>query len=306
MRFSLTVFESLGVEFVIECRVTDVEFPLFSLLKKAGLKRVHIGIESGLQRMLNSLDKHTTVEQNMKAISILKELGIEFHPNFILVDPETTLEELRQSLTFIKTTRIYRAHRVHALFSNQLGLFAGTPIFEQYKKLGRAKPRSYPHLSQEDQRITDEIGAVSSYDLDARVEWFIALNNKVIHELERRDGVLKKLQVVLHQKQAMAQGHSTKSGGVSNLLPAIEQWYTNAGALSLRVFEEALSRTEKEDVSHANVEPYLSEILSELDRYDSIHFGMTVDELSRNIREFEMNQPMLRKDDKTQWQLQSG
>ncbi|HEY5028922.1 MAG TPA: radical SAM protein [Candidatus Angelobacter sp.] len=221
---------NLGVKFVIECRTTDVEFSLFSLLKSAGLIRVNVGVESGVPRMLKSFNKRASVEQNKNGITVLRQLGLECHPNFILVDPETTLEELRENVSFLKETRLYLAPQaMHILYSNKLGLFAGTPSKEHYEAAGRTKDWKPPSLAEEDRAISASIGAVLDYeDQDPRVREFRRLVDRVIPELTRQDEILARLarQLALHPEDVSRPepGPAPSPGNGKSLLPSIERW----------------------------------------------------------------------------------
>lgn len=65
---------------------------LFELWKKAGLCMVYVGLETMTGERLENLNKKTTVENNRRAIEILKELGITLHASFML-DPDFDEED---------------------------------------------------------------------------------------------------------------------------------------------------------------------------------------------------------------------
>ncbi|HKZ42442.1 MAG TPA: radical SAM protein, partial [Candidatus Hodarchaeales archaeon] len=56
-------------------RVDQVTRELLAEMKNANCQLVHFGIESGSQKMLNTMKKGTTVEQNERAIKWAKEVG---------------------------------------------------------------------------------------------------------------------------------------------------------------------------------------------------------------------------------------
>jgi radical SAM superfamily enzyme YgiQ (UPF0313 family) len=85
----------------INCRPDEVDVENFSLMKKNGLFHVFLGIEDGTDSGLKKLNKHTTVERTKKSISILKKLKIEFDYGFMLFQPETTFESLKENLEFL-------------------------------------------------------------------------------------------------------------------------------------------------------------------------------------------------------------
>lgn len=74
---------------------TIVKHPdLFKLWKKAGLDVVYVGLESMDDKVLKEYDKKTCVDDNQKAIQILKDLDIMLHAAFI-VRPDFSAEDFR-------------------------------------------------------------------------------------------------------------------------------------------------------------------------------------------------------------------
>ncbi|MDI6787849.1 MAG: glycosyltransferase [Planctomycetota bacterium] len=63
-------------------------------LSRVGLTYTSVGLESGNQRMLDFLDKGTTVEQNIEACKILHDNDINIFGNFIMGLPTETIEDL--------------------------------------------------------------------------------------------------------------------------------------------------------------------------------------------------------------------
>ncbi len=75
---------------------------LMQKLVDAGLRWVLIGFESGSDRVLKYIRKGTTVEQNLKAAQICKELGIKIFANYMFGLPTETNEEMRQTAEMIR------------------------------------------------------------------------------------------------------------------------------------------------------------------------------------------------------------
>lgn len=80
---------------------------VYALLKAAGLRRVYLGVESGSPIQLKRFCKGVSVDENKRAIKILRELGLEIEVGFIFFDYLSTLEELRQNIAFIEETNIH-------------------------------------------------------------------------------------------------------------------------------------------------------------------------------------------------------
>lgn len=96
----ILIKRKIKLRFTIECRADDIAFASMTLLKKAGLYKVFVGIESGSQDVLDRYNKGTTVNQNRQAIEILNNLHILCHPSHILFDPLTTRKELEETVAF--------------------------------------------------------------------------------------------------------------------------------------------------------------------------------------------------------------
>jgi|GEM_PF-413786 len=125
------------VSFSVLCRAGDVEAPLFAFLKAAGLKTVFVGFESGVNRALNSFGKMTDFSDNLRAASVIKQLGLKCYPGFIMFDPYTTLDEVRQNLEFVKKLEgDGDLIEIDDLF-NSLQPFIGTQIHRQLEQEGR-------------------------------------------------------------------------------------------------------------------------------------------------------------------------
>jgi len=76
-------------------------------LSQIGLTWVSLGVESGSQRMLDFLDKGTTVEDNYKAMDILYKNNINVWCNMIFGVPTETKDDVERSVEFLKKTRPY-------------------------------------------------------------------------------------------------------------------------------------------------------------------------------------------------------
>ena len=91
------------VHWGINTRVTDIlrDEQLLPLYRKAGLVHVSLGTEAAAQMNLNRFRKETTIEQNKKAIALLKQHGMVAEAQFIMglenETPETIEETYRLS-----------------------------------------------------------------------------------------------------------------------------------------------------------------------------------------------------------------
>lgn len=90
------------IAFEIVCRADAIQYDSFKTLSSFGLAGVYLGIESGVQRVLDSFKKNTTVEKNINALNILKELNIGCDVGFITFTPGMTLSEIKMNYEFLK------------------------------------------------------------------------------------------------------------------------------------------------------------------------------------------------------------
>ena len=82
----------LSVKFNIRARVDTVDREVLTLLKRAGLRSIHMGVEAGTNRLLKIMNKQITREQTERAFRISREVGIETRGYFMIgyydIDPQ--------------------------------------------------------------------------------------------------------------------------------------------------------------------------------------------------------------------------
>ena len=127
----LILSHDLNIHFGFECRANDIEEYSLSKLVMAGLTKVFLGLESGDTASLKRFKKHTTVDENKQAIQLLRDYGIEPTFGFIMFEPESTLESVRNNFEFLQemgimTTPAVTAHLLH----HRQTIFAGTPDYQ--------------------------------------------------------------------------------------------------------------------------------------------------------------------------------
>jgi len=76
-------------------------------LKKAGLREVFVGIESGSKNQLQRFGKGVDVDSNIKAIEILCTHGFEIDLGYILFEPFQTLNDLKVNVDYLKRLDMY-------------------------------------------------------------------------------------------------------------------------------------------------------------------------------------------------------
>jgi len=87
-------------------RVDNVDFKTLQVVKDAGCRQITFGFESGSQRILDILNKGTTVDQNKRAIELCREVGIIPQGTFMIGNPSETINDIRMTQQFIRDNNI--------------------------------------------------------------------------------------------------------------------------------------------------------------------------------------------------------
>ena len=120
----------LNLNWYCASRVSDLKpkhKDLIKLMKEAGCKRMHFGVESGSPTVLKEIKKGTTVEAAEQSIRMVREVGIPVHATFIYGLPGETKETLQETVEFCRrnltpTTFFYAtAYPETELYTKALG-----------------------------------------------------------------------------------------------------------------------------------------------------------------------------------------
>ena len=120
----------------MNCRADAVDRDLFIRMRDAGLYLVYMGLESGSEQGLETLHKQINVAQNLKAVETLKSIGLMFEYGFMLLDPSSTFETIRENIGFLRT--ILDDGCLPVTFCRMLP-YDGTPIKDELVRTGRLR-----------------------------------------------------------------------------------------------------------------------------------------------------------------------
>jgi anaerobic magnesium-protoporphyrin IX monomethyl ester cyclase len=87
---------------VVKARPDDVDARVFDVLEEIGLLRVYLGIEAGSTQGLRVLGRGVDIQQNRRALEMLRAREIYACFNMLIFDPESTIVSLRESLAFLR------------------------------------------------------------------------------------------------------------------------------------------------------------------------------------------------------------
>lgn len=134
----LKLIKERGIKarFHFEMRVDRISEEVMLKLKECGFVDVLLGIESGVQSMLDRWKKGVTVQQNIDAVNMVRKCGLNLKPGFILFDGDTNLDELRENIKFIREMKLYEGNSILDLM-NPMQIFNGSAIKKE--KIGFIK-----------------------------------------------------------------------------------------------------------------------------------------------------------------------
>lgn len=96
------IAEEIGrdLRWSVRDRVDSTAPGKFELMHRAGCWRVHFGIESGVQRVVDKMSKHITLEQARQAVYKAKEAGMTVVTHFMFGNEDETIKDMEETVTF--------------------------------------------------------------------------------------------------------------------------------------------------------------------------------------------------------------
>ena len=102
----LIIDEGLNLIWGANSRVDNLNEDVLRIAKKAGCKQITFGFESGSQRILDILNKGTTVEQNRAAIELCHKVGISAQGSVMIGNPTETLDDIKATQRFLEEIKL--------------------------------------------------------------------------------------------------------------------------------------------------------------------------------------------------------
>ena len=125
--------EKLGLEWSCFTRANLVDRELLRKMKQAGCYLIFYGLESGVRRLLDLIQKDITLEQSEEAVRMTHEAGIETWASFMLGLPSETKEDTEQTIDFaIKVNPTFVQFPITTPFP-------GTRLYDLALKYGKLK-----------------------------------------------------------------------------------------------------------------------------------------------------------------------
>jgi len=127
--------KKLNIKWFCQLRVDQLEQELLELMKQSGCDFISIGIESGSDIVLTSMQKKIKAIEIANAAKMLRKANIGFQANFLFGDPLETNETLAESLRFQQENELYFVDWSAVI------PYAGTQIFDEAWEKGLIKDK---------------------------------------------------------------------------------------------------------------------------------------------------------------------
>ena len=180
--------ERMGIEWVCQSRVDDVDEELVNRMKDSGCKGISFGFESANDHTLKYLKKGITVAQSIRAIDICEKIGMNWSGGFMVGVLNETRKDINTTLAFVGRVR----KNPHSFLPPGAARFLGFPVSETYFEMERKVlvehswqdgellvPRTY-YLSANDVEKEIRRDEVSRMEIGLRVREFIKLILKTL------------------------------------------------------------------------------------------------------------------------------
>ena len=168
------ISKNLNIRFIIETHLRILDSELIKILKKAGLKGVKVGVESGDEEVLKDANRFTIKKDDqLEKIKELEKNKILVSSMFIIGFPSDNERSILKTINYAK-----KLNTTYAQFSVWTP-YPGTPVFNEYKDNITAKKFDefdqyhlvYNHKLFSKEKIRKYLSkAYSSYYF--RIEWF--------------------------------------------------------------------------------------------------------------------------------------
>ena len=114
-----------------QSRVNLVDEERLVAMKRAGCEFMQFGVEHGSERVLELLDKGTSMKHAHRALGLVRKVGMNLGIYLITGIPGEQWEDVEASADLIRVTR------PHDVQISPLALYPGTRMFDRYRQEGR-------------------------------------------------------------------------------------------------------------------------------------------------------------------------
>jgi len=118
--------EKIDIHWACETRVDNMNEDIIKLMSDAGCRAVYLGIESGSEEILKTLNKNISTKQIRQTIPLFKKYGINTYCSLITGIPGETYDDYLSTLNLMKEVKP---------FEYSFGVFVGIPCSPLYTRI---------------------------------------------------------------------------------------------------------------------------------------------------------------------------
>ncbi len=156
---------NLKITFSVNARVDTADREMFRIMKKAGCRELLVGFESGVQEILDRMNKNITLEQSREFVKLAKEAKLQVHGCFVIGLPGETEETAKQTIKFALSLDIDTIQ-----FSGAVP-FPGTKFFSLCEQNGWLLTKDWSKwLSSGEQQSVVEYPSISQQKINYYVD----------------------------------------------------------------------------------------------------------------------------------------
>jgi radical SAM superfamily enzyme YgiQ (UPF0313 family) len=98
----MIIESGMKINYKVSSRVDRLDDETYSYLRKSGCYRIHFGVESGSNEILNFIQKGITIEQTQEAFSLAKKYGIDRFAYIMIGHPMENFHHIKETMKLIK------------------------------------------------------------------------------------------------------------------------------------------------------------------------------------------------------------
>jgi len=114
----------IRVRWCCQTRPDLVEGSMLRLMKRAGCRLIHFGVETGSERIAGLMRKMVPIERQRAGLELAKRMGLETLCYFLLGYPGETEEEM------LETIRLAKSLNPHYAVFHRISPYQGTALYE--------------------------------------------------------------------------------------------------------------------------------------------------------------------------------
>jgi anaerobic magnesium-protoporphyrin IX monomethyl ester cyclase len=93
--------EKIDITWICSARINSLDKDMLLKMKEAGCHMIRLGVETGVQELLNNIKKGIKVEQTEQVLKWAHEIGMDTHAHMMIGIPGETKDTIKQTIKFI-------------------------------------------------------------------------------------------------------------------------------------------------------------------------------------------------------------